>query len=171
MNSLSRFVLAGSLGLLSGGALAAPAHADYRVLHRHVLGGDQGWDYLAVDAAARRLYVSHGDAVEVLDADSGKRVGRLDHLDGVHGVALAPGMHRGWISNGRSGEVTVFDTATLKPIATLKATGENPDAILYDPATRRVYVADPVASKLVPVGPTGKQVAPALDIMPSIVRT
>ena len=83
MNSLSRFVLAGSLGLLSGGALAAPAHADYRVLHRHVLGGDQGWDYLAVDAAARRLYVSHGDAVEVLDADSGKRVGRLDHLDGV----------------------------------------------------------------------------------------
>ena len=140
MNALSRLVVAGSLGLLSTAVLAAsPPQAGYRVLHRHVLGGDQGWDYLAVDAAARRVYVSHGDEVRVLDADSGKPVGRIGQLHGVHGIALAPALHRGWISNGGSGEVTVFDTTTLKPVATLKATGGNPDAILYDPASRRVF--------------------------------
>jgi len=140
MNALSRLIVAGSLGLLSAATLAAaPPHAGYRVLHRYVLGGDQGWDYLAVDGAARRVYVSHGDAVVVLDAGTGKPVGRIAGLAGVHGIALAPELHRGWISNGRSGMVTVFDTATLKVIATLKATGDNPDAILYDPASRRVF--------------------------------
>ena len=140
MHPTSRALLAASLGLLSCAALATSLpRINYHVLHRYVLGGDQGWDYLAVDGAARRVYVSHGDAVEVLDADSGKPVGRIDHLQGVHGIALAPAMHRGWISNGRSGEVTVFDTATLKVSATLKATGENPDAILYDPASERVF--------------------------------
>jgi len=140
MHPTSRALLAASLGLLSCAALATSLpRINYHVLHRYVLGGDQGWDYLAVDGAARRVYVSHGDAVEVLDADSGKPVGRIDHLQGVHGIALAPAMHRGWISNGRSGEVTVFDTATLKVSATLKATGENPDAILYAPASERVF--------------------------------
>lgn len=139
MNTPSRLAIVLSLVLSSGAALAATPQPDYRVLHRYALGGEQGWDYLAVDAAARRVYVSHGDAVVVLDADSGKTVGRIEHLHGVHGIALAPQMHRGWISNGRSGEVTVFDTATLKPTATLKATGENPDAILYDPASARVF--------------------------------
>lgn len=140
MNPSSRTLLAASLGLLSSAVLASSVPpADYHVLHRYVLGGDQGWDYLAMDGAARRVYVSHGDAVVVLDADSGKPVGHIDHLQGVHGIALAPAMHRGWISNGRSGEVTVFDTATLKVSATLKATGENPDAILYDPASERVF--------------------------------
>lgn len=140
MNPTSRLVLAGSLGLLSCAALATSLpHINYHVLHRYVLGGDQGWDYLAVDGAARRVYVSHGDAVVVLDADNGKPVGHIGNLQGVHGIALAPSLHRGWISNGRSGEVTVFDTATLKVTATLKATGENPDAILYDPASERVF--------------------------------
>lgn len=140
MNVLSRLAIAASLGLVSAAALAASAPpADYRVLHRYVLGGDQGWDYLALDAAARRVYVSHGDEVIVLDADGGKPVGRIEHLDGVHGIALAPARHRGWISNGRSGEVTVFDTGTLKTLATLKASGANPDAILYDSASGRVF--------------------------------
>lgn len=140
MHALSRLLVTGSLGLLSATALAAPAPpAGYRVLHRYAIGGDQGWDYLAFDAAARRVYVSHGDEVVVLDADGGKPVGRIEHLDGVHGIALAPARHRGWISNGRSGEVTVFDTGSLKTLATLKATGANPDAILYDPASGRVF--------------------------------
>lgn len=142
MKSLSRLI---ALALLAGlpatpvHAAAKPDHAGYAVLHRYPISGEEGWDYLALDASARRLYVSHGDAVVVLDADSGKPVGRIEHLDGVHGIALAPALHRGWISNGHSGAVTVFDTATLKVTATLKATGENPDAILYDPASARVF--------------------------------
>jgi DNA-binding beta-propeller fold protein YncE len=140
MNASSRLLVTLSLGLLSSAAMAtAQPAAGYHVLHRYVLGGDQGWDYLAFDAGARRVYVSHGDEVIVLDADDGKPVGRIEHLDGVHGIALAPARHRGWISNGRSGEVTVFDTGSLKTLATLKATGANPDAILYDPASGRVF--------------------------------
>lgn len=140
MNTLSRLSLVASLGLLAATAMAAsPPVAGYRVLHRYAPGGDQGWDYLAVDAGARRVYVSHGDDVVVLDADSGKPVGHMGNLAGVHGIALAPAMHRGWISNGRSGKVTVFDTRTLKTTATLEATGGNPDAILYDPASGRVF--------------------------------
>jgi DNA-binding beta-propeller fold protein YncE len=140
MNATSRWVLTAALGLCAAAALAATAaHAGYGVLHRYAPGGDQGWDYLAVDAAARRVYVSHGDEVVVLDAGNGRTMGRIGHLDGVHGIALAPARHRGWISNGRSGEVTVFDTRTLKPTATLKATGANPDAVLYDSASDRVF--------------------------------
>jgi YVTN family beta-propeller protein len=140
---LSRTIAAILLAGLAGGAVAAaPAvagdAAGYRVLQRYVLGGDGGWDYLTLDTAARRLYVSHGDTVRVIDADSGKPVGSIDGLSGVHGIALAPAMHRGWISNGHSNTVTVFDTGTLKTLDTIKVGGDNPDAILYDPATRRV---------------------------------
>jgi DNA-binding beta-propeller fold protein YncE len=139
MNAIFRRLLLVPLGLCTA-VLAAPApHAGYRVLHRYAPGGDQGWDYLAVDAAARRVYVSHGNEVVVLDADSGKTLGRIAPLEGVHGIALAPAMHRGWISNGASGEVTVFDTRTLTVTAALQATGGNPDAILYDPASGRVF--------------------------------
>lgn len=139
MNATFRLVLAASLGLCTAVLATSAPHAGYRVLHRYAPGGDAGWDYLAVDAAARRVYVSHGDEVVVLDADSGTTVGRIGHLDGVHGIALAPALHRGWISNGRSGKVTVFDTRTLKATATLEASGGSPDAILYDPASQRVF--------------------------------
>jgi YVTN family beta-propeller protein len=120
-------------------AADAPAVGGFRVLHRYLLGGAQGWDYLAMDGAARRLYVSHGDRVLVLDADSGKIVGTIGELSGVHGIALAPTRHRGWISNGRSDTVTVFDTTTLKTEATVAVGGKNPDAILYDAASGRVF--------------------------------
>jgi DNA-binding beta-propeller fold protein YncE len=139
MKTTSRLVLAASLGVCTAVFAGSATQAGYRVLHRYTPGGDGGWDYLAVDAAARRVYVSHGDEVVVLDADRGTTVGRIGHLDGVHGIALAPALHRGWVSNGRSGEVTVFDTRTLKATATLHATGGNPDAILYDPASGRVF--------------------------------
>lgn len=139
MNLLSRLLATVAFGLLPPLVMAASPSADYRVLHRYTLAGGQGWDYLAVDADARRVYVSHGDEVVVLDADSGRRVGRIGSLDGVHGIALAPALHRGWISNGRSGAVSVFDTRTLKVTITLKASGGNPDAILFDPASRRVF--------------------------------
>lgn len=138
--TIALVMLAGLAG--SAAAVDSPVANDaagYGVLHRYVLGGDSGWDYLAFDPAARHLYVSHGDSVLVIDADSGKRVGSIEGLSGVHGIALAPAMHRGWISNGRSNTVTVFDTGTLKRTATIKVSGENPDAILYDPASQRVF--------------------------------
>lgn len=143
MKLLSRTIVLVLLTGLAGGTLAADAPATdaagYSVQHRYALGGDTGWDYLALDPAARRLYVSHGDSVVVLDADNGQRIGSIDGLSGVHGIALAPALHRGWISNGKSNVVTVFDSGTLKTTATIKISGQNPDAILYDPASQRVF--------------------------------
>jgi YVTN family beta-propeller protein len=117
----------------------AAAGSGYHVIQRLALGGEGGWDYLSADPAARRLYVTRGTHVMVVDLDSGKLVGDIPNLQGIHGVALAPDLGRGFVSNGKSSEVTVFDLKTLKVLQTVKSTGENPDAILYDGATKRVF--------------------------------
>jgi YVTN family beta-propeller protein len=131
------------LPLLAALAAAAPQIAEsadggYRVIKTIAVGGDEGWDYVGVDSAARRVYVSHGTHVVVLDADSGKVVGDIPDTQGVHGIAIATDAGRGFTSNGRANTVTVFDLKTLKTEATVKA-GTNPDAIVYDPATKRVF--------------------------------
>jgi DNA-binding beta-propeller fold protein YncE len=111
----------------------------YRLASRHAVGGEGGWDYLTVDAESRRIFVSRSSHVMVLDADSGKVVGDIPGTDGVHGIALAPDLGRGFTSDGRTGTIMIFDLATLKKTGAVKATGENPDAILYDAATKRVF--------------------------------
>ena len=114
------------------------ADSGYHLIDTYKLGGDGGWDYLTLDSASRRLYISRATHVMVIDVDSGKAVGDIPDTPGVHGIALAPELGRGFVSNGREGTVTIFDLQTLKLIAKVKA-GENPDAILYDPATKRVF--------------------------------
>jgi DNA-binding beta-propeller fold protein YncE len=109
------------------------------VVKTYKLGGEGGWDYLTIDPESRHLFISRATHVIVLDADSGKSVGDIPDTPGVHGIALAPGLGRGFISNGREGSVTIFDLKTLKPISKVQAVGENPDAILFDPATKRVF--------------------------------
>jgi len=123
---------------------AAPAKAPekspgYHVTEEIQIGGEGGWDYLTVDPAGRRLYVSHTNKVEVIDVDSGKKVGEVTGLSGVHGIAIANDLNRGFISNGRSSAVTIFDLKTLANISEVKSTGENPDAILYDPFSSQVF--------------------------------
>lgn len=100
--------------------------------------GDGSWDYLTVDAVNRRVYISHGSQVEVLDADSHKLVGTIPDTKGVHGIAVAADLGRGFISNGKASTATIFDLKTLKKIDEVK-TGKNPDAILFDPASKRVF--------------------------------
>ena len=123
---------------LTAVALAA-AGPGYHVAKTYKLGGEGGWDYLTADANARRLYISRGTHVIVLDLDSGKTIGDIADTQGVHGIALAPDLGRGFTSNGREGTVTIFDLQSLKPIGEKVKVGENPDAILYDPATKRVF--------------------------------
>jgi YVTN family beta-propeller protein len=121
-------------------ALLLPAFAagQYRVAKKIPIPGQGGWDYLTVDEGARRLYVSHGTQVEVVDLESGAPVGKIENTPGVHGIALAPELGRGFVSNGQASTVTIFDLKTLKKIAEVP-TGKKPDAILYDPATARVF--------------------------------
>src|SRR5258706_2593232 len=91
-----------------------------------------------MNSASRRLYVPHGASVEVVDPDAGKVVGTIPHLHGVHGIAIAPDLNRGFITNGQSNSVTVFDLKTLEKVGE-PATGKNPDAICYEPKTKRVF--------------------------------
>lgn len=113
-------------------------HAGYHVVKRAAIGGEGGWDYLTVDSTARRLYVSHGTRVVVLDADSLKVVGEIPKTEGVHGIAIAREFKHGFTSNGRTSTVTMFDLTTLSVIREVPA-GKNPDAILYDPFSRRLF--------------------------------
>lgn len=117
---------------------AVAQDAGYHVLNSFKLGGEGGWDYLTMDTASRRLFISRGTHVIVLNVDSGTVEGDIPDTPGVHGIALAPDLGRGFVSNGREGTVTIFDLKSLKFISKVKA-GENPDAILYDPASKRVF--------------------------------
>lgn len=117
---------------------SAETGAGYKVTGKIQIGGEGGWDYLAMDPDARRLYVSHATKVVVIDADKGAVVGEITGTNGVHGIAIAPDLGRGFTSNGRDATVTIFDLKTLKVIGSAK-TGGNPDAILYDRPTKRVF--------------------------------
>jgi len=130
----TRLVLIGLL-LTSFATAAAPG---YHVIKTFKLGGDGGWDYLTFDTTSRRLFISRATHVMVIDADSGKSLGDIPDTPGVHGIALAPDLGRGFISNGREGTVTIFDLKSLKSLSKVKV-GDNPDAILFDPATKRVF--------------------------------
>jgi DNA-binding beta-propeller fold protein YncE len=127
------------LSLSLAAVAVAAAGPGYHVIKTYKVGGEGGWDYLTVDASARRFYISRGTHVIVLDADSGKNVGDIPDTPGVHGIALAPELGKGFVSNGREGTVTIFDMSTLATIGGKVRVGENPDAILYEPATRRVF--------------------------------
>ena len=126
-------------GLACGlGAGAMAAQQPYRVLDRWEIGGTGGWDYLTADPGAHRLYVTHGQRVEVIDSQTGKPVGAIAGLQGTHGVALDPEGRFGYISDGGANAVVVFDRATLSTVASIPA-GTNPDGITYEPVTKTVW--------------------------------
>ena len=129
------------LALFGFAVIAAAVHAGagpYAVSQRFALGGEGGWDYLSIDSAAHRLYLSRADHVAVVDTAGGKEVARIADTPGVHGVALAPELNRGYISAGKGNFVKVFDLKTRAVLATVPA-GDNPDAILYEPVSQRVF--------------------------------
>jgi DNA-binding beta-propeller fold protein YncE len=122
----------------TGAAQPKEESSGYHLAKTIAVKGDEGWDYVAVDSDARRIYVSHGSRVVVLDADSGTVTGEIPDTQGVHGIAIASDLGRGFTSNGRANTVTIFDLKTLKTLGTVKA-GTNPDAIVYDAGTKRVF--------------------------------
>ena len=127
--------------LVAGGASFGVLHAQegpYRLTREILVGGEGGWDYLSVDAAAHRLYVSHATKIVVIDTQANKVVGEIADTPGVHGFAVAAELGRGFSSNGRENKVSIVDLKTLKTIQKVD-TGENPDAIMYEPARKEVY--------------------------------
>ncbi len=146
--------LAAALGFAVVGAMAAavgftstipaakaapqPGDSGYHLKKKIKLGGEGGWDYLNFDSATRRLFISRGSKVMVVDVDSDKVVGEIPDTPGVHGIALAPEFNRGFVSNGRGNNVTIFDLKTLATVGHAAA-GQNPDAIIYDPGSKRAF--------------------------------
>src|SRR3954470_2421420 len=119
-------------------AAQAPAPGPYHVQTTFTVGGEGSWDYLCLDPAGARLFVPRSTHTMVLDTQTGKVLGDIPDTAGVHGVALAPDLGKGFTSNRRAGTVTVFDLTGYKTLATVKV-GDNPDSILFEPTTKRVF--------------------------------
>jgi DNA-binding beta-propeller fold protein YncE len=140
MKTLNRLVAGCLIVLLSIGTTCAQAQkSGYRLADKVKIGGEGGWDYLAVDTAMHRLFISRGTHVQVFDMEKKVVVGDIPSTIGVHGIALAQEFGKGFTSNGRDSSVTVFDLKTLKVLKTVKIPARNPDAILYDPHSRRIF--------------------------------
>src|ERR1044071_9946923 len=110
----------------------------YKVQTRYPVPGNGGFDYVTIDSTARRLYMSHGTQVDVIDPDNGKFIGTIADTPGVHGVALASEFKHGFTSNGRENKVSMFDPTTLELISKIEV-GKGPDGIYYDAGTKRVF--------------------------------
>jgi len=149
-----------SLFLMGAGT---PSIGGYSVTKKIPISGQGSFDYLTVDEAGRRLYVSHGTQVEVLDVDSGAVVGNIPNTQGVHGIAIAAEFGRGFVSNGQSSTVTIFDLKTLKPIADVP-TGKKPDAIIYDPASKRVFAFNGGSNSATAIDAATGKVAGTIDL-------
>lgn len=132
-------VLAGMAWMFVGGSAGAdpPTAAAYHLINKLAIGGKGAWDYLTLDSASRRLYITRGNHVSVVNVDTGQSVGEIADIPGVHGVALSPEMGRGFLSF--DGGVQLFDLKTLKELGRVKAGGK-PDGICYDPVSKRVFV-------------------------------
>ncbi len=136
----SSLFLLGVSGLLTF-ASAGICHAEgpYQFIKEIPVGGAGGWDYLSVDEAGRRLYVSHGTKVVVIDIDKDAVVGEITNTPGVHGVALAPDLGRGFVSCGQENKASIVDLKTLETLMKVD-TGRNPDGMLYEPSRQEVYM-------------------------------
>src|SRR5947207_712038 len=160
--------LIATAALPAGGAQAAtPAAASsYHMIAQYPIGGnDTGYDYLRVDALTRRVFVAHANRVEVLNVDTGEKLGEIAGMHGVHGIELIAELGKGYTSNGLDRTVTVFDRDTLKIRKVIRYTGVKPDAIQYDPQTRRLFVVNGGASGDVTVSdPVSDAIVDTLDL-------
>ena len=170
-----RFVAARLIALAALAVCTHATAADYVVKEKFSIAGEGGWDYLTYDSASKRLFISRGTRVQVVDPATGMLLAEIADTPGVHGIALAGDLGKGYTSNGRDNSLTVFDLKSLKTLATIKTPGgENPDFIAYDGVTRQIVafngrshnasVIDAASDKLVATIPLGgKPEAAAAD--------
>ncbi|MDQ6769646.1 MAG: YncE family protein [Gemmatimonadota bacterium] len=145
-------------------ARAQTAAPGYHVSRRISAGGEGGWDYMTIDPEGNRLFLSRSSHAMVIDLGRDSVVGDIPNTPGIHGVALAPELNRGFTSNGRDSSVTIFDYKTLAPIAVVKIPARGPDAILYDPATKRVFTFNGGTSNATAIDATNGTVVGNVDL-------
>jgi DNA-binding beta-propeller fold protein YncE len=126
------------------------ANTGYKVETRYSVPGNGGFDYVTIDSATRRLYLSHGTQVDVIDPDNGKFIGTIADTPGVHGIAIASEFKHGFTSNGRENKVSMFDPTTLQLISKIEV-GKGPDGIYYDPGTKRIFTNNHGSHDITPI--------------------
>jgi len=145
-------------------ALCIAAEAPgFKLTKRYPVPGDGGFDYVTFDAASNRVYLSHGTEVDVVDAASGKLLGKVEDTQGVHGIAIVPALHRGFTTNGGDATISVFDTNSFKTIKKISV-DKDPDFILYDPTTKRVLVCHGDAAQITAIDPDKATVIGKVDL-------
>src|SRR5258708_5763389 len=158
-NTYLRFFLI----LLIAFSTFAFADGNNRIIKKIPIPGQGGWDYLIVDEGARRLYVCDGTQVEVLDVDSGAIVGKIPNTLGVHGIALGTELGRGFVSDGQTSTVTIFNLKTLETIGQVP-TGKKPDGIIFDPATSQVFAFNGGSNSATVISAADGKVAGTVDL-------
>jgi len=157
-------ILARCWMLLAVAALCVAAEAPgFKLTKKYPVSGDGGFDYIVFDNSSNRLYVSHGTQVDVLDANSGKAVGKIENTPGVHGVAIVPNLHRGFTTNGGDSTISVFDTETFKTLKTISVP-KDPDFVFYDPQTKRVLVCHGDGAAITEIDPEKETVIGKIDL-------
>jgi len=139
---LSVIIIIAFILLMNNNNVDAQSKSGYHITNKIMIGGEGKWDYLSIDITMHRLYVAHETRVHVIDLDKNTLIGEISDLQGVHGTAFAYEFGKGFISEGAGNSVTVFDLKTLKSICKIKVTGEKPDAITYDPFSKRIFTSN-----------------------------
>ena len=145
-------------------SFAQGKYAGYKIADRIHVDGDGGWDYLTMDDSTGRLYISHGTILQVLDTREKKVAGTITDTKGIHGIALARDYNKGFTSNGKDTSVTVFNLKTLQVITKVRVTGNNPDGILYDPFTHKVFTFNGKSSNSTVIDATSNKVIGTIDL-------
>ena len=163
MQLRAKALICSLFAVMSCGYVMAQGDGGYHLLHQYKLGGDTGWDYLNMDADSRRLYITRATHVQVINIDSGNVEGDIADLKGVHGVALDKADNKGFISDGRDNSVIVFDLKSLKQTGKIQA-GTNPDAILFDPYSKRVFAFNGRSGNATAIEAKDNSVAGTIDL-------
>ncbi|PYU67844.1 MAG: hypothetical protein DMG49_17665 [Acidobacteria bacterium] len=150
------------LSLFSITTLAARP-SGYHIIKKVTVPGTGGWDYVTVDEAGRRVYITHATQVEVLDADTFELVGTIPNTPGAHGVAIVPEFGRGFATAGKSDYVIIFGLKTLKTLSEVKV-GKKPDAIIYDPATKHVFAMNGDSDSTTVINAADGKLAGTIDL-------
>jgi DNA-binding beta-propeller fold protein YncE len=158
---IRRLLFIAPLLLAAAGASGAP---DLSVIAHYPIVGDVRYDYLRVDPVMRRLYVSHGTRVDVLDVDTGALTGQIAPMNGIHGIAIVTELKRGFITAGSDRAVVMFDLETLKILKVIHGLGVKPDAIEYDPDTKMIFVANGASGGITVINPDKGEIAVTIPI-------
>ncbi len=139
MKTTKTFCFLLGLVALLGSSTLVQAQSKCNLIGKIPIEGNGGWDYISVDEVNSRIYVSHATVAQAIDIKTGKLVGTIPDTKGIHGIAIAADLNKGFTSNGRDSSVTIFNLKTLEVLAKVKVTGKNPDAILYDAFSQKVF--------------------------------